>query len=246
MVWEAVIPMAIAAGLDPAKLAVVSYILVRPGTIKRLSAYFIGAFGVSLIIGFVIVFIFNEVAFNQSSPIPPNIEIAIGIFALLVAVLVATGIAARIRDKAQTHRPDEQSRGTHPVEDLQAGGVEKLPGFEKLPHRVQDVLRRESPWVAWLAGVAVGMPTAYYLAAIAAILGSGVGTAGQLGWLLVFNLIAFAIVEIPLVSFTLAPDMTRTRINQLDRWVASHQRLVITIVATFVGVYLILVGASKL
>jgi hypothetical protein len=48
------------------------------------------------------------------------------------------------------------------------------------------------------------------------------------------------------VSFALAPDMTRTRINQLDRWVASHQRLMITIVATFVGVYLILVGASKL
>jgi len=162
-----------------------------------------------------------------------------------VAVLVGTGIAARIRDKAQTHRPDEQSRGTHPVADSKAG-VEKLPGFEKLPHRVQDVLRRESPWVAWVAGVAIGMPTAYYLAAIAAILRSGVGTAGQLGGLLVFNLIAFAIVEIPLMSFALAPDMTRTRINQLDRWVASHQRLMITIVATFVGVYLILVGASKL
>jgi hypothetical protein len=69
--------------------------------------------------------------------------------------------------------------------------VEKLPGFEKLPHSVQDVLRRESPWVAWVAGVAIGMPTAYYLAAIAAILRSGVGTAGQLGGLLVFNLIAF-------------------------------------------------------
>ena len=86
--------------------------------------------------------------------------------------------------------------------------MERLPGFEKLPQRVQHALRSESPWVAWVLGVAVGMPTPYYLAAIAAILASGVGTGDQIGALLVFNVIAFAVAEIPLVSYTLAPEGT--------------------------------------
>jgi hypothetical protein len=94
--------------------------------------------------------------------------------------------------------------------------------------------------------VSIAMPTAYYLAAIAAILKSGVGTGGQVGALLVFNLIAFAVAGIPLVSFAVAPDATRARIDQLYGWVTTHQRTVITILAGIVGVYLVVVGISKL
>ena len=85
-----------------------------------------------------------------------------------------------------------------------------------------------------------------YRAAIAAILKSGVGTAEQIGGLLAFNLIAFAVAEIPLVSFAIAPDATRARLDQLNEWIGIHQRLVITTVAVIVGVYLILVGESLL
>ena len=45
------------------------------------------------------------------------------------------------------------------------------------------------------------MPSAYYLAAIAAVLHSGVGTGTQIGALLVFNIVAFSVAEVPLVSF---------------------------------------------
>ena len=90
------------------------------------------------------------------------------------------------------------------------------------------------------------MPTAYYLAAIAAIFRSGVGTAGLISRLLVFNLIAFAVVEIPLMSFAIAPDGARACLDQLNEWIGIHQWLVNTTVAVIVGVYLILVGFSKL
>lgn len=209
---------------------------------RRLVAYYIGGFGVSLIIGVVIVFLLDVASIGKRSSIPPDIEIAVGVLALLVAVLVGTGIAARVRDRAQARRPSDPGSGKPPT----AEGIERLPGFEKLPHRVQDALRSESPWIAWIVGVSVGMPTAYYLAAIAAILRSGVGTAGQIGALLVFNLIAFAVAEIPLVSFAIAPDATRASLYQLHKWISTHQRLVITTLAVIVGVYLILVGISKL
>jgi len=121
-----------------------------------------------------------------------------------------------------------------------------MPGFDKLPGRVKSALSKESPWVAWIAGLAVGMPTAYYLAAIAAILKSGSSTGVQIAAIIVFNVIAFAQAEIPIVSFLVAPDATRRRIVQIYNWVSSHQRVVVTVLAGVVGVYLLIVGISKL
>lgn len=101
-------------------------------------------------------------------------------------------------------------------------------------------------WIAWIYGVAFGVPSAYYLAAIAAILKSGAGTSGQVIALLVFNLEAFAIAEIPLVSFAGAPEATRAGLDQRYAWSSTHQRLVVTILASIVGVYLVLRGLSEL
>jgi len=242
--WGTVLLMAVMTGIDPAKIGAVAYILSRPKATRLLLAYFVGGFGVSLIAGGVIVFALGEANIGKSSSIPPAGEIAVGALALLVSVLVATGVAGRLRERAEARkaRGSEQASGA----EGEKSGVEKLPGFEKLPQRAQDALRSESPWIAWIAGVSVGMPTAYYLAAIAAILKSGVGTGGQIAALLVFNVVAFAVAEVALVSFTIAPDATRTRIDQFYQWVSTHQRVTIATVAGIVGVYLLIVGISKL
>ena len=48
-------------------------------------------------------------------------------------------------------------------------GIQQLPGDERMPRRVQAVLESESPWIARVAGVMIGLTNAYLLAAIAAI-----------------------------------------------------------------------------
>ncbi|MGO8907297.1 MAG: GAP family protein [Solirubrobacteraceae bacterium] len=244
--WGTVLLMAVVAGADPARIGAVAYILSRPSPMRLFVAYYVGGFGVSLIVGRLVMFVLGEADIGKSSSVPPEIEIAVGALALLVAVLVGTGIAARVRDRAQARHPGDH--GGEKASTTAGGpvGVEKLPGFEKLPPRAQNALRSESPWIAWIAGVAVGMPTAYYLAAIAAILKSGVGTAGQVGALLAFNVVSFAVAEIPLVSYLISPDATRKRVDQLYKWVSTHQRVVITVLATIVGVHLLIVGISKL
>jgi hypothetical protein len=80
------------------------------------------------------------------------------------------------------------------------------------------------------------MPPAYYLAAIAAILNSGGGPGPQIAALVVFNLIAFALAEIPMVSFLIAPEATRARVDQLYDWMNTHHRVIVTALATVVGV----------
>jgi len=244
-VWGTVLIMAVVAGVDPARIGAVAFILSRPKPMGLLGAYLFGGFGVSLIAGGLIVFVLGESGIGKSSSVPPEIEIAVGGLALVVSVLVATGIAARIRDRVQARRPRPDGASQQGSGDEHTG-IEKVPGFEKLPDHVQDVLRSESPWVAWIAGVAVGMPSAYYLAAIAAILKAGTSTGAEIAALLVFNIIAFAVAGIPLISFFLAPDATRARVDQLYAWVSNNQRVVITALTTIVGVYLILIGISKL
>jgi hypothetical protein len=244
--WGTVLLLSVVVAVDPAQVGAVAYILSRSSAMRLLVAYFIGGFGVSLIAGGVVLFVLDGVGVGQGSSIPPGVEIAVGGLALVAAALVGTGLAGRLRERAKSRRgrdPGEMPPGTS---GDSPPGLEKLPGFEKLPHRLQDALQNESPWVAWVYGVAFGLPSAYYLAAIAAILKSGVGTGGQIAALLLFNAIAFSVAAIPLASFALAPEATRARIDQLYRWVSTHQRLVVTVLAGLLGGYLIVVGISKL
>jgi hypothetical protein len=244
--WATVLLMAVVVAVDPAQVGGVAYILSRSRAMRLLVAYFIGGFGISLIAGAVILFVLDGVGVGQSSSIPPEIEIAVGALALVVAALVGTGVAGRLRDRAQSRRASHQSADRPASAGDSRPSLEKLPGFDKLPHRLQDALHNESPWIAWVYGVAFGMPSAYYLAAIAAILKSGAATGVQISALLVFNLVAFAVAEIPLVSFAIAPEATRARLDQLYAWISTHQRLVVTILASMVGIYLVLIGISKL
>lgn len=196
--WGTVLLMAVAAGVDPARIAAVVFILSRSRPMRLLIAYFIGGFGISLIIGVVLVFVLKGAGIGQKSSIPPEIEIAVGALALLAALLVGTGVAARLRDRGQARQPKAAGTATvQPSNPDRRPGIEQLPGFARLPQRAQRALQSESPWVAWIAGLAVGMPTAYYLAAIAAILKAGSGATEQVGTLLVFNVLAFALAEIP-------------------------------------------------
>ncbi|MBV9171205.1 MAG: GAP family protein, partial [Chloroflexi bacterium] len=101
---------------------------------------------------------------------------AVGVLALAIAVLVGTGLAERFRKDVHSRGGAENS-------------AEKVNRGSKVPQRLQRAAASESPWLAWGAGVTVGMPSAYYLAAIAVILGSGVALPTQIGALLVFNIV---------------------------------------------------------
>ena len=246
-VWGTVLLMAVVAGADPVRIGAVAFMLTRTKPMRLLLGYFVGGFGLSLIIGVVVVFVLKDINLGKSSSVPPEVEIAVGVLALVVAILVGTGVSATLREKAQARHPDAKLPNLDsPANPEGPPGIESMPGFDKLPGQVKTALSKESPWVAWVAGLAVGMPTAYYLAAIAAILKSGAGAATQIAALAVFNVIAFAQAEIPIVSFLIAPDATRTRIQQLYTWVSSHQRLAVTVLAGAVGTYLVIVGVSKL
>jgi hypothetical protein len=248
--WVTVLLMAVVASRGPARIAAIVVMLSRSRPLRLLVAFFIGGFGVSLIVGAVILFVLEGIGGAAGSGLAADAYIAIGVFALLVAVLVGTGIAGRVRRKVQARRQATASVGAgadtvDPAAAEEPGGVERSPTFQKLPVPIQKALQRESIWVAWLAGAAVGMPSLYYLAAIAAIVGSDAGVGTSIAALVVFNVIAFMLTELFIVSFMRAPDATRERVDRLYAWTTSRHRLLVTVVAGIVGIYLLILGISK-
>jgi hypothetical protein len=80
--------------------------------------YLIGGFGISMIAGVMVLFVLKDVGANKRSSVPPGIEIAVGALLLLCAVLVGTGLSARLLERVQTPRskPGEGRRASDRVE----------------------------------------------------------------------------------------------------------------------------------
>lgn len=68
----------------------------------------------------------------------------------------------------------------------------------------------------------------------------------QLGALLMFNVIAFSLVEIPLVAYLLAPTATRAAMTALQDWIRSRRRIEVAGLLVAVGLVLLAVGLADL
>ncbi|ORW86698.1 hypothetical protein AWB92_25365 [Mycobacterium sp. IEC1808] len=115
---------------------------------------------------------------------------------------------------------------------------------ETVTTRAQRLVAGRSLWVAGAAGLGIALPSVDYLAALAVILASGAAAATQVGALLMFNAVAFALVEIPLVVYLLAPQATRDSMAALHNWIRSRRRIEVTALLAAVGCVLLAVGLA--
>jgi hypothetical protein len=97
-----------------------------------------------------------------------------------------------------------------------------------------------------VAGLGIALPSVDYLAVLAVIVASGAAPSSQVGALLVFNVVAFAFVELPLVAYLLAPDRTRSLMAALNDWIRSRRRRGAAAVLTAVGCVLLVAGIAAL
>ena len=118
-------------------------------------------------------------------------------------------------------------------------------GPAKLSTRLQGLLGGRSLWVSGLAGMGIALPSVDYLAALAIIL-AGAAAMTQVGALLMFNALAFALVQIPLVAGLVAPDKTRTAMAALNDWIRSRRRAEVATLLAGVGCVLLAVGLAGL
>lgn len=223
-----VLLLALAASLDAVLVATVVLLLGQPRSPRQLLAFWLGAIGLSTAIGLVIVLALGRpgLQVNQHGSASPGIEIAAGVALLAIAAAVGSGLTDRLKSK-RSNKDHEQDAKRRP------SLADRLRGSDSL-------------WPAFVAGVAYSVPGAYYLAGLALLIKLDAGTSTDIVAVVAFNLVMFALVELPLIGFVFAPDRTRALVGRLDHWLGRHSRTIVTVAAGAIGLYLLIAGLADL
>jgi hypothetical protein len=239
--WITVLVMAIAVSLRPAPIGLTAMILNRPRPMQQLLAFLGGGFAMGTTVGLVVLFILRHTLLATSNFTANKVQIVMGLLALLVAAVLATNISV-----CQFTRGPRGVTAVGGPAGMVVEEVTPLSVLAKLSTRARHLLRGSSLWVAWVVGFGMALPTFEYMAALAGILASGAGVAAQAGALLMFNVVAFALVEIPLVCHLVAPDRTRAAIVCLHTWIRSRRRRDVAALLAVVGCFMVAVGMTSL
>jgi hypothetical protein len=251
--WSTVLVMALVAATDPLRIGVIAYMVSRARPVRLLLPFFVAGFTANVAVAVAVVFVFRENALGDRT-VHPGIEITIGVGAGLIAVLSATGLLERLFHRVRRTRVavpatvgDHSAVADQPTtERVEPPTLDSLPVVSKLPESIKAALRGEAAWAAGLLGLSNGIPSPYYLGAIAAALTSGAAVGQQLSALVAFNFVAFSGALIPILSFWIAPDATRSGVERLYAWMKTHHRLVVAVIAGAVGVFFVGLGISHL
>ena len=200
-------------------VAVVVYILTLPRPAPLLGGFLAGGLTVRVISGVVVVSVLGSTSlFTQSNAIlGPPAKVALGVVALMVAVVIATG-----RDEPLRERRRRRQASREPSE----------PWADR-------VLARGSTGVAFAVGMALSLPGASYLVVLRDVSGGHHTTLGGLAIILGWNLVSFALVELSLVGALLRPESTRTTVEGAHGWLSGHARPIGIAVSVLAGIYLI-------
>jgi hypothetical protein len=214
-----VLVMAFAVSLEPFRIGMTVLMLNRPRPMLQLLAFLCGGFAMGIAVGLIVLFAFRRRLLLGSTYFTlPKVQILIGVVALLVAAV----LAARVFTGRFGQRP------------------------EKLATLAQRLLNGRSLWIAGMAGLGIALPSVDYVAALAVILASRAAAMTQVGALLMFNVVAFALVEIPLLAYLLAPQTTRTSMVALHDWIRSRRRVEVATLLAAVGGVLLAAGIAGL
>ncbi len=212
-----VLVMAFAVSVEPFRIGMTVLMLNRPRPVLQLLAFLSGGFAMGMTVGLVVLFMFRRRLLGSTYFTLPKVQILIGFLALVVALVVAVDVPGRL--------------GSRPA---------------SLTRPAQRLLSGHSLSAAGIAGLGIALPSADYLAALAVILASGAAALTQVAVLLMFNVVAFALVEIPLLAHLLAPKATARSMTALHNWIRSRRRLEVAVVLAAAGCVFLAVGMAGL
>ena len=214
------LPLAIASAFWPILLAVVIVSLRAAHPIRLLVSFLAGGLLTTMTIGLIVIYALqgSSLTGGRQSTFDPWFEIAAGALALLAAAV----LWRRLGDP-----------GEAPVEEQPADAD---------PGKVERMLDRGAP-LAFAAGIVFNiLPGVFPLVALKDIAELDYGTAGTVGVVLVFYLIMFAFIEVPLVSYLVAPEWTNQATERFNAWLDRNSRRLGIAALGLVGVYLVIQG----
>lgn len=217
--------IAVVSALDAGLLTAAVVLLGRPRPARQLGAYLIGGMGLSIAFGLLIVLTLHGANLRIGRSTKGTVEVAAGALLLVFAVVEWSG--RKLQWHPRRTRNSDADR----------------PGRQSLRDRA---LGHDSLWIAWAAGALYSAPGAYYLAGLALVAKQNLSATTIVLVVLGFNLIQFALIELPLIGLVVAPDRARALTEKLNNWMTAHRRIVIVVLTAVIGAYLLISGISDL
>jgi hypothetical protein len=217
--------IAVVSAFDAGLLTASVVLLGRPRPARQLGAYLIGGMGFSIIFGLLIVLALHGANLRIGRSTKGTIEVAAGALLLVFAVAEGSGRKLQWRPR-RAHKRDGDDPERQSLRDRTLG--------------------QGSLWIAWAAGALYSAPGAYYLAGLALLAKQNVSATTIVLVVLAFNLIQFALIELPLIGLVLVPDRARSLTEKLNDWMTVHRRIVIVLLTGAIGSYLLISGISDL
>ena len=218
-----VILLSLTASLNPTLVAATTVMLLLDKPAKLMLGYLLGAYLTSITLGLVIVFSASNSSTTNTTQntLSPGVDIAFGAIALIVAWVVLSGRQERFRESRRARKAAKPDKG---------------------PPRWQRELSKGSPRTTFLVGMLLTLPGASYLAGLDEIHKLNYSTTVTVLIVIAFNLVMLWLLEVPLVSFLVAPDWTPRAIERAKVWVSRHSRTFVVRGLTLFGVLMIIKG----
>ncbi len=227
-----IILLALAAAVYPQLLAVVVIILTRPHPQPLLWACYLASMVVSVGSSVLIFTAFQArgtVAGTSSHRLGPAAYLTFGAIAVLVAMLMTSRRGRELlgRRGSVSGRPRGRRRpGSTAVARTRA--------------RAERSLNEGSLAVACVVGAVLAAPGPFDLLALGRLARNGYAVLAATGAMLVFALIKFALIEVPIACYAIDPDGTADWVGRFSAWMHTNK---LASVAAIVGLFgLVLIG----
>jgi Sap-like sulfolipid-1-addressing protein len=222
-----IVVLALAAAVFPTLIACVAIIISRPEPRRLLVAFYAGGLIVSIGAGIVVLNAFkrgDSIVGNSPSSPDPGTSIVTGLLALVLAWLMVSdrGRALLSRWRSRHPRRSETER----------------------PSWAERRLDRANVAMAFGVGAAINLPGPFYLLALGDVATGGYTRGAEIGLILLFNAIMFALIEVPLAGYLLWPAGTAALVRRLAGWLNGNGLRVMGALVGLVGVSLIVQGLA--
>jgi Sap, sulfolipid-1-addressing protein len=228
---DSVILWAFLAALNPTLLAATTVMLLLPSPKRLLLGYLAGAAITSVTLGMVIVFSLegSGAVGTAKHTLSPATDLALGALALLASYVLRPSRPRREggRWAERRHRREEKKR-------------------DKGPPRWQRTLSRGTARTTFLVGILLTLPGGSYLVGLDHIADRDASTVATAAMVLGFNVIMLALLELPLIGYTFAPDWTPQAVERFKNWLSRNGRRIAVRGLAAVGVLLIVRGVIEL
>ena len=235
---SAVLVLSLLVALDPVRIGITALLISRPRPMLNLFAFWLGGMAAGIATALVVLLFLRDFAISlmrevdsaSSSPTVAGIQVAIGV----LAVLIAARLWARQRAPVPVTGGDSSVLLLEPNTATGSGRLS-----------IRGQLEGGSLVVAFVAGLALATPPVEYLAAMVAILASGATAAEQLGAAVMFTVVAFTVVEVPLITYLATPAKTLAVVQRLNLWISERRQAIPALVVGSIGVLLLVTGMGK-